>query len=670
MGDSRNLKEYKEEVQIRKRPAPTFGTNDEYGAANTIKEVIDNSADEAAEGFGKIIQLEFCEDGSVIVKDEGRGLPMGWNDDLGKYNWEVALCTLYGSGKYDNEQYSNSAGLNGLGLTATQYASEFMDVCSIYDDVKHVMHFEKGRPVSKMIETPAVGEHSGTIIRFKPDAEVFPALKTKELPAQIFVNRFRELAMILPGIEFRLKHYKYDNPFIFKYDNGAVDVIRDISENTFSKCDAVSYYEEENGTDYPEVDPTPYKLRMKLSFIFDKKNGLLEVYHNRTHLTEPVDNPTANAVKKAFVTAFTEYGKQCGAIAKSDKFVIGDVEQLIMCVAETYCPGYRTDFRHQTKTAITNPFIVTSLAVFTMSSLMRWFKENKEASEAILAQAVLNKSARESAEAVSKRVLSQLSKSTTGLGNKIDKFYDCKSKDVSKRELYIVEGDSAGGSVKSARNGDTQAVLALRGKIINCEKEPITKVLSSQIIIRIWRVLQCGLDVQSDIGDKLPKFDINKLNYGKIVICTDADVDGFHIRTLVLTAIYTLSPELLRQGKVYIVESPLYRVSWGNKSNEGVYVYSDAEKNNVVDALITKYDIKKSKISISRYKGLGECNADMLAESTMDPRNRKLVKIEYSDEDMENARYIIKSLLGDDIATRKELIRTYFAETERLREEN
>lgn len=670
MSDNRNLSEYNEEDQVRKRPAPTFGTNDEFGAANSVNEVIDNSVDEAAEGYGKRIQLEFLEDDSVIVADEGRGLPMHWNEKLNKFNWEIALCKLYGSGKYDSKQYSNSAGLNGLGLTATQYASEYMDVCSTYDNKRYIMHFKKGRPVSELQVTDATGQHSGTVIRFKPDPEVFPALNVRELPAANFINRFRELAMTLPGVEFVLKHYKYDSAFKFNYSSGAIDVLRDISENTFTKCDAVEYFDEVEGTDHPEVDTTTYKLRMKLSFIFDKKNGLLEVYHNRSHLTEPVDNPTANIVKKAFVTAFTEYGKQCGAIARSDKFVIGDIEQLIMCVAETYCPGYRTEFKHQTKTAITNPFIVNSLAVFTMTSLMDWFRKNKEAAQSVINQAVLNKTARESAEAVSKKVLAQLTKSTTGFGNKIEKFYDCKCKDVARRELYIVEGDSAGGGVKDARDGDTQAILALRGKIINCAKEQITRVLSSQIIVRLWRVLQCGLQVESDIGDKLPKFNIDKLNYDKVIICTDADVDGFHIRTLVLTAIYTLSPELIRCGKIYIVESPLYRICWGSKDNESVFVYSDTEKNEVINALVNKYGVKKSKIQTKRYKGLGECSSDMLWSSTMNPKTRKLIKIEYDESDETNARYMINSLLGDDIATRKELIKYYFAETKKIREEH
>lgn len=662
MSDERNLSEYRNEDQIRKRPAPTFGTNDEYGAARAFDEIITNSVDEAEEGYGKLIRVEVSADDSIIVADEGRGLPMHWNPNLKKYNWETALCTLYGSGKYDSKQYKRSAGLNGLGLTATQYASEFMDVISTYDDKRYIMHFKKGRPASKLVVEDAVGAKSGTVIRFKPDAEVFPALRTRKIPPMYFVNRMRELAMTTPGVRFMLKHYTSEVEFNFMYPDGPKNLLEELYQKPMVGNTVYTASGTVVGTDDPEVDEDTYELTMKLAFGFDKEVKLIEVYHNHSHLTEPIDNPTLKAVKRAFTTAVTAVAVASGKMSKQEKFMFSDIEPNLLCVAETYCPGYRTAFKHQTKVAITNPFIEKSLEEFTCKTFIEWAAANKEKAEVVIAQALLNKQAREAAEAVSKKVIAQLSKPTTGLGNKIEKFTDCSSRVPEERELYIVEGDSAGGGCVEARDGNTQAILALRGKIINCAKESITKVLASDIIVRIWRVLQCGLDVQGSISEKLPKFDISKLNFGKIIISTDADVDGYHIRTLCLTAIYVLSPELLRQGKVYIVESPLYQISWGTGANESIFAYTDGDKDDIIGALVDKYNIKRNKITVQRFKGLGECSSEMLERSTMNAQTRRLIKVVYNEEDEENARIMINSLLGDDIAARKEMLSQYFSE--------
>lgn len=656
--DERNLSSLKDEQQVRQRPGVIFGTNDEVGAFHGAEEIIANSVDEAREGFGKHIIVDVKSGNIIIVEDDGRGLPMGYNEEEGKYNWELALCTLYASGKYDASQYGSSLGLNGLGLTATQYASAYMKVWSTYDGKTHYMEFKKGRPVGEMKVLDAIREGTGTKIEFQLDPEVFPPLEKVNLKADTFMIYLRRQAMLLGGLKIDFKHHELSKPVTFYYENGAREYIDNVLETKMMK-ETAYFTGEAEGTDSAQY-PEKYKVKMSVAFNFTRGNGeeetnvvgATELYHNGSYMFE--GGTTEKGLENGMVLAFTDIARDLGKIGKQDKFVYRDISDILVCVGTTDAPGYRTWFKNQTKGAITNPFIGASYRNFIYDRIKFWAEHNKDVANKIVQEIVANKTAREEGAEVSKKIIRKLS-SGVGFGSKPKGFRDCSTKIKEKRELYIVEGRSALGSVKLACNPKFQAVMGLRGKIINCLKERLTRVLKSDIIIDLFRVMQCGLEVKSEYLPDLPKFDIEKLNWGKIIICTDADVDGMHIRCLLLTMFYVLAPTLLKEGKVYIAETPLYDITYGKEAN---FAYDDSER----DAILKSYEdrgIAASKLKIQRSKGLGENDPEMMSISTMQPETRRLIQVHYPEND-EKVRAYFNSLLGDDLDTRRMLIDEYF----------
>jgi DNA gyrase subunit B len=659
----------KAEQSVRQRPAPIFGTNDERGAFHSVEEIIANSIDEAREGFGKEIDIIVREateselsigadkDAYVIeVNDFGRGLPMDWNEDEKKYNWELALCTLYSSGKLDSSQYKSSLGLNGLGLTATQYASSFMDVEATYDGKTRIMHFKKGKPTGQMKTVTSTREGSGTRIIFQPDPEVFLALRHKKLSADMFLEVLNSQAMLLAGLAIKFNHVELGNTVTFYYENGMAEYVDKVIDEKMMLPSAAYYFDSETGTDDPVNDPinglTNYKVDMKIAFNFCREHSLVKVYHNSSVMFE--GGVTVSALENGMARAFTDVARNLGKINKSDKFLFKDIESMLICVASTDAPGHRTFFKNQTKGAINNPFIGNAFTQFIYNKTRYWLESNQTVGTKIIAEAVINKTAREEGALVSKQVISSLSKSV-GFGNKPKGFRDCSSKNVFERELYIVEGRSALGSVKLACDPKYQAVIAVRGKVINCLKEKITRVLSSDIIRDIYRILGCGLEVKSEHIEDLPKFDINKLNWGKIIICTDADVDGYHIRCLLLTMFYILSPSLLKAGKVFIAETPLYEISYKKDIR---FAYDEDEKKKIIEQF-KALGVPENKIKIDRSKGLGENDADMMNKTTMNPQTRRLIPVEWTD-DQETLTTYFNALLGDDLETRRMFIEEYF----------
>ena len=655
--DNRNMKRLKDEQQVRQRAGVIFGTNDEFGAAHGVEEVIANSVDEAREGHGDEIIVKFDEDGSVTVTDHGRGLPMDWNEDEGMWNWELALCTLYASGKYDNSQYGDSTGLNGLGLTATQFASEYMDVWSTYGGKTRYMHFEKGKPVGQMKIGPSIIEGTGTTIKFKPDPEVFPALRVRGLPAAYFIELARKQAIVLDGITIKLDHFEVGQELVLCYPNGIVDFIKSIVEKTLIK-DVEDYKAFEYGVDEETPELPKYKVDMRLAFTFSRDQNFLEVYHNGSQLFEAKDNYTVDGLKDAFTSAFTDYSKMNGKIGRNDKFLYKDIEPLLVCVAKTSAPGNRTWFKNQTKGAILNSFIRKSFKLFVYNSVMNWLNKNKTESDKIVAEVILNKQNREEFTKSLAKAVKTMSKGIS-FGNKPAKFKECASKDKRRREIYIVEGDSALGSVLLARDKDFQAVMPLRGKPINALKEKLSRVLSNDIIIDLFRIFECGMEVKHENIEGLPEFKLENLAWDKIIICTDADVDGMHIRCLCITMFYILAPSLLKAGKVYIAETPLYEITW---KKENRFAFTDAEKEQVLDELRVM-GAKDNQIMIQRSKGLGENDPDMMHVSTMNPLTRRLTKVEYPADDRNVANYF-NALLGDDIETRRYMIEQFFEMTE------
>ena len=667
--DNRNMKRLKDEQQVRQRPAPIFGTNDERGAFHSVDEIIANSIDEAREGFGKKILIKVrdasddelkngaAKEAYVIeVQDDGRGLPMDWNETEKMYNWELALCTLYASGKYDASQYGQSLGLNGLGLTATQYASSFMTVEATYGGQTRVMNFKKGKPVGKMQLVKPLREGTGTRIVFQPDPEVFPALRYKKLTADMFLELLNSQAMLLAGLAIEFDHAELNGPITFLYEGGMAEYVDKVVDDKLMLSSAAYFFDSETGSDDPEHDAMnnvpPYKVDMKIAFNFCREHSVVKVYHNGSNMFE--GGVTVNALETGIAKAFTDVGRATGKLTRADKFLYKDIESMLICVASTDAPGNRTFFKNQTKGAINNPFIGNAFAQFVYNKTRYWLEQNTALAAKVLGEAIINKRAREEGAEVSKKVIKSLTK-TVSFGNKPKGFKDCSSKNVLDREIYLVEGLSALGSAKLACNPKFQAIMPLRGKPINCLKERITRVLNNDIIVDLYRVLGCGLEVENKNLEDLPKFDMSKLNWGKIIICTDADVDGMHIRCLLITMFYILSPSLLKAGKVFIAETPLYEMSY---KKETKFAYDENEKEQITQ-YFKNLGAKDNQIKIQRSKGLGENDPEMMSISTMRPDTRRLVPVEYPEDDSELRGYF-NALLGDDLETRRILINEYF----------
>lgn len=649
--DNRNMKRLQDEEQVRQRPTVIFGTNDEKGAFKTIDEIVANSVDEAREGYGKSIRVTVEAGDIVTIEDDGRGLPMDWNEDEQMYNWELALCTLYASGKYDSSQYSASTGLNGLGLTATQYASVFMDVWSTYGGKTRYMHFEKGKPIGELKVTEAIKEGSGTKVRFQPDPEVFPALKRGSIDPNLFLTLLNSQAMLQAGLEFKLKHYAFEDKEIrLFYEKGALDYIEAVVEDKKMLPQSAQFTDSLSGAD--NEGDEPYNVNMKITFNFCRDTSLVQVYHNGSYLFE--GGESVKGFENGITKAFTEYARSINKLSRTDRFKYKDIESMLICVAATEAPGHRTAFKNQTKGAVLNPFIGKAFEFFVYTKMKYWLENGKGLSDRVIAEAVINKKAREEGAEASKKVVKNLSKAVS-FNSRPKNFRDCSSKIISERELYVVEGRSALGSVKLACNPKFQAVMALRGKPINCLKENVIRTINNDIVSDLYRIFGCGLEVQSKYLEDLPKFDIKKLKWGKIIICTDADVDGNHIRCLVLTMMYILSPSLLKSGRVFIAETPLYEITYKKKT---YFAYDDNEKDKILDTLQAEGATMK-QIRVQRSKGLGENDPEMMSISTMKPETRRLIPVQFDEADSELSTYF-NALLGDDIETRRLLIDEYF----------
>lgn len=649
-----SLKSLKDEQQVRQRPQVIFGTNDEHGCAHGIYEIIANAIDEAREGYGDEIIIDIRESGEVSVEDFGRGIPMDWNAGEQKFDWELAFCTLYASGKYDDAIYGQSLGLNGLGLTAMQFASEYMVAESVYNGKLHTVQFKKGRPTGEMqvIKNP-YEKVSGTKITFKPDPEVFIGIKKNALPPEHYINLLRRQAMLHPGLKIVFRHFEVPNELVLKYDNGVVDFVDAITERPMIKT---AYFSGSDfGTDDIELYPEQYKVDMRIAFNFSRLANLTELYHNGSHLYE--GGSTAKGLESAITRAFIDHAKEVGKLSRNDKFLYKDIESILVCVASTDAPGNRTFFKNQTKAAITNEFIGRAFGQFVYNNVRNWLKNEKTYGAKVLEEVITNKKAREEADKVSKKVVQSLSK-TVAFGDEPEGFYDCKSKNSLMNELYIVEGKSALGSTVTARFPDFQAVIAVRGKVINCLKEQLTRVLNSDVIISLFRVLGCGIEAKSKHIDNLPEFNINNLKYNKIIICTDADLDGMQIRCLLITMFYVLAPTLLKQGKVYIAETPLFEVTY---KDETYFCYTEQEKEDACNKLMSR-GINMNKVTIQRSKGLGENTAQMMHDSTMNPTTRRLIPVDYHDGQIVADTF--NALLGPDIENRRMLIDHYFSLTE------
>lgn len=626
--------------RVRKRPAVIFGSDGIVGCQHSIFEILSNSIDEAREGHGDNIIITRYKDHSIEIEDFGRGIPVDYNEREKRYNWDLVFCELYAGGKYNTnngESYEYSLGLNGLGLCATQYSSEYMDVEIYRDGMKYNVRFEKGEITGELQKEPTNRKKTGTKIHWKPDLDVFTDIN---VPLEYYTDVLKRQAVVNDGILFILRN-ETDKGFEeqqFKYQNGIVDYVNELAGE--DALTPVQYWQgERRGRD--REDKPEYKVKLQVAMCFSNRFKIAEYYHNSSFL-EYGGSPE-KAVKSAYVSMIDAYLKQNNKYLKNEsKVTFQDIEDCLILVSSSF--STQTSYENQTKKAITNKFIAETMTEFLKHNLEIYFVENPEDAAKIAEQVLINKRSRENAEKTRLNLKKKLAGSID-IANRVQKFVDCRSKDTSVREIYIVEGDSALGACKLSRDSEYQAIIPVRGKILNCLKAEYDKIFKNDIIIDIIKVLGCGVEVKSKLNKELSSFDLDGLRWNKVIICTDADVDGFQIRTLILTMLYRLVPTLIEEGYVYIAESPLYEITSKDKT---WFAYSETEKLECIK------EIGNAKYKIQRSKGLGENDPDMMWMTTMNPETRRLIAVKPAD--VEATANMFDVMLGDNLAARKEFI--------------
>ena len=628
--------------RVRKRPGVIFGSDGLEGCQHAVFEILSNSIDEAREGFGNRIVVTRYEDSSIEIEDFGRGCPVDFNQAEGRYNWELVFCELYAGGKYKNqegESYEFSLGLNGLGSCATQYASEYMDVTVYRDGQKYTLRFEQGENVGGLQKEAYSGKRTGSIIRWKPDLEVFTDI---DIPAAYFLDVLKKQAVVNAGVTFQFRN-QVDGKFEttdFLYEKGIIDYVSELA-GLDPLTQPVFCQTERKGRD--RADKDEYKVRLSAAFCFSNRVNVIEYYHNSSFLIH--GGAPDRALKSAFVSAVDAYLKKEGKYQKNEsKVSFVDIQDCLIFISN--CFSTQTSYENQTKKAITNKFIQEAMTEFLRAQLEVYFIEHKAEADRIMEQILINKRSRETAEKARLNIKKKLS-GGLDIASRVQKFVDCRTKELDKRELYIVEGDSAMGACKLSRDADFQGIMPVRGKILNCLKADYGKIFKSEIITDLLRVLGCGVEVSSKQSKDLNSFSLENLRWNKIIICTDADVDGFQIRTLILAMLYRLVPTLIQEGYVYIVESPLYEIECKGKT---YFAYSDREKEQIVAGF------DGAKHNINRSKGLGENDPDMMWLTTMNPETRRLIKV--TPVDAEETAKTFDLLLGDNLAGRKDHIAT------------
>ena len=643
--DNESITSLKGADRVRKRPAVIFGSDGMEGCAHSIFEILSNSIDEAREGYGDKIIVTRFKDGSVQVEDFGRGMPVDYNQGEDRYNWELLFCEMYAGGKYTagDDNYEFSLGLNGLGLCATQYASDWM-TADIYRDGQHYhLDFKKGENVGGLHKEPYKGRRTGSIIRWKPDDEVFTDIN---VPAEYFRDVMKRQAVVNAGITLILRDETGTEPAeeTFYYENGIQDYVQEIAG-----LDGLTpvVFCESSATGRDRADQPEYKVKMSAAFCFSNKVQLLEYYHNSSWL-EHGGSPD-KAVRSAFVSQINAYLKAKNLYKKGEsQITFADVQDCLIFVSSSF--STRTSYENQTKKAINNKFVAQAMTDFLKHQLEVYFLEKPEEAQKLCQQVLINKQSREHAEKTRQSIKKTMS-SQLDIANRVAKFVDCRSRDASVRELYIVEGDSAMGAVKTSRDSEFQAIMPVRGKILNCLKADYDRIFKSEIITDLIRVMGCGVELGGKSKKDLATFDLASLRFNKVVICTDADVDGFQIRTLILTMLYRLVPTLIEKGYVYIAESPLYEI---NTKNKTYFAYTEQEKAGILAR------IESEKYTIQRSKGLGENDPEMMWLTTMNPASRRLIQV--LPADAEETSRVFDLLLGDNLAGRKEHIALHGAE--------
>ncbi len=634
--------------RVRKRPAVIFGSDGLEGCEHSFFEILSNSVDEGREGYGKQIKVTVWRDHSLEVDDRGRGVPLGWNEKEQAYNWYLVYCEMYAGGKYNNNDegasYEYSLGLNGLGACSTQYASEYMDVKSYDGKYVREISFKKGEPVTDLVERELEKKEkrTGTVIRWKPDLEVFTDIA---IPHEFFVDVLHRQAVVT-GLEFILLTEQENGGFEeqrFFYENGITDYVKEIAGDT-AMTEPVLWSMNAQGRD--REDKADYKVKADFAFCITNTCARLEYYHNASYLE--YGGAPDKAVKTAFINGIDRMLKAGGKYTKNEsKITFSDIEESLLLISNSF--STQTSYENQTKKAINNTFIQKAMTEFLTRQLEVYFAENPTQTDIIAKQVLVNKHSREEAEKSRIDIKKKLSK-TMDVANRVEKFVPCRSKDPERREIYIVEGDSAMSSCKLGRDAEFQAIIPVRGKTLNCLKASYDKIFKSDIIVDLLRVIGCGVEIKSKQKD-ISQFDLKSLRWSKIIICTDADEDGFQIRTLLLTIFYRLLPTLIKEGKIFIAESPLFEITAKDKT---YFAYNEQEKAEILAKL------EGTKYTLQRSKGLGENQPEMMWETTMNPATRRLIAV--TEADAKETEIIFDTLLGDNLAARKEFIAAHSAE--------
>ena len=632
--------------RVRKRPAVIFGSDGIEGCEHSVFEIISNSVDEAREGYGNEIIITAYSDHSIEVEDFGRGVPLGWNENEQRYNWELVYCELYAGGKYDNNNdasnYTYSLGLNGLGACATQYSSEYMDVTSFSGGKMSSISFKKGEPAGELTvgDIPKGKKRTGTVCRWLPDLEVFTDIN---IPLEFYQDMLKKQAVVNKGLRFRLRwqNGKAFDEYEYIYENGIVDYVAELAGQD-ALTQPVIWSTETSGRDREDKDE--YKLLCDCAFCFVSSsdvNNVIEYYHNSSFL-EHGGSPE-KAVKSAFVAEIDKYIKAQGKYLKNEsKISFNDIQENLVLVTNSF--STQTSYENQTKKSITNTFIAEAMTQFLRHNLEIYFAEKPQEADRIMSTVLANKRAREKSESTRIEVKKKLV-GNIDMANRVEKFVGCRSKDPEVRELYIVEGNSALASVKTGRDAEFQAIIPVRGKTLNCLKASYERIFKSEIITDLLRVIGCGVELKGKVKGDIAEFSPDLLRWNKIIICTDADKDGFQIRTLILTLFYRLIPTLIKMGRIYIAESPLYEI---NTKDDTFFAYDEAEKTKIIEGLGGK-DYK-----IQRSKGLGENEPEMMWNTTMNPATRRLIRV--NETDREATEIMFDTMLGDNLPARKDYI--------------
>ena len=639
--DNDSIVSLKGAERVRTRPAVIFGSDDIEGCCHSFFEIVSNSIDEFKGGYGnKIIVTSYADD-SLEVTDFGRGMPVDFNEKEGRYNWELLFCEMYAGGKYEKKDsdYAYALGLNGLGLCATQYASEYMEAEIYNGDYKYELKFAHGEPAlpteQMLVKTPEKHK-SGTRIKWRPDLAVFKDIK---IPKLYFEDVLKKQAICNAGLTILFRWQSREDckfeEHLYYYENGIKDYLAEIIGENDTLSSMQMWSAERTGRD--REDLPDYNVKLNVALCFSNKIQHMEYYHNSSSLE--YGGAPDKAVKNAFVYGIDSYLRQNNKYNKNESRIsFQDIADCLVLISNSY--STEASYENQTKKSITNKFIQECMTEFLRHQLEVYFIENKPEADKIADQILINKRSRENAE----KTRLNIKKKLTGemdISNRVEKFVDCRSKDVSIRELYIVEGNSALGSCKLARQAEFQAIMPIRGKILNCLKADYNHILKNDIIIDLIKVMGCGIELGNK-GKNLAEFNLDNLKFSKIIICTDADVDGYQIRALILTMIYRLMPTLINVGKVYIAETPLYEINCKDKT---YFAYTDKEKDDILKKLGDK------KYTIQRSKGLGENEPEMMSLTTMHPDTRRLIKV--MPEDVERTARMFDILLGNDLPGRK-----------------